>query len=102
MMEKACGHCPPFQTSATKPSSVQAAEPSSGGENTVFGHDVGLERVFVEMYSTTLRKKGHAGPALEEWICVGGALLERCATVLRREQQQQLGHFRQSVLRSQG
>ena len=50
---------------------------SSGGENTMFGHDVGLEGVLVEKYSTMLRKKkGHAGPALEEWICAGGAPLE--------------------------
>ena len=38
---------------------------SSGGENTVFGHDVGLERVLVAKYSTMLRKKKPRGTCAE-------------------------------------
>ena len=44
---------------------------SSGGENTVFGHDVGLERVFVEKYSTMFRIKRKRG------TCAGGVDLCR-------------------------
>ena len=47
---------------------------SSGGENTMFGHDIGLECVLDETYSTNSTKKKAARNL--RWICAGGTLLE--------------------------